>query len=154
MKVVEYKNLWRGEDCLQCLIFQVSGIIVLSKYSTFSSYCTPGYSPIYGMVDKYFLNKAPKDKGPWTIIMFRYPLKNILMSWTTFLTMSLATERYLAVCRYVILLYIVNITPSFLLLCDLNESNSVYMGIYLLNGAAKCTKIQCKEFLVDSHQQL
>ena len=30
---------------------------------------------------------------------FWYPLKNILMSWTTFLTMGLATERYLAVCR-------------------------------------------------------
>ena len=28
-----------------------------------------------------------------------YPIKNILMSWTTFLTMGLATERYLAVCR-------------------------------------------------------
>ena len=28
-----------------------------------------------------------------------YPMKNILMSWTTFLTMGLATERYLAVCR-------------------------------------------------------
>ena len=32
---------------------------------------------------------------------FWYPLKNILMSWTTFLTMGLATERYLAVCRYI-----------------------------------------------------
>ena len=30
---------------------------------------------------------------------FWYPMKNILMSWTTFLTMGLATERYLAVCR-------------------------------------------------------
>ena len=30
---------------------------------------------------------------------FWYPVKNILMSWTTFLTMGLATERYLAVCR-------------------------------------------------------
>ena len=30
---------------------------------------------------------------------FWYPMKNILMSWTTFLTMALATERYLAVCR-------------------------------------------------------
>ena len=28
-----------------------------------------------------------------------YPMKNILMSWTTFLTIGLATERYLAVCR-------------------------------------------------------
>jgi hypothetical protein len=30
---------------------------------------------------------------------FWYPLKNIVMSWTTFLVMGIATERYLAVCR-------------------------------------------------------
>ncbi|XP_023346387.1 FMRFamide receptor isoform X2 [Eurytemora carolleeae] len=30
---------------------------------------------------------------------FWYPVKNILMSWTTFLIMGIATERYLAVCR-------------------------------------------------------
>ena len=30
---------------------------------------------------------------------FWYPCKNILMSWTTYLTMALATERYLAVCK-------------------------------------------------------
>ena len=30
---------------------------------------------------------------------FWYPMKNILMSWTTFLTIGLATERYLAMCR-------------------------------------------------------
>ena len=28
-----------------------------------------------------------------------YPLKNIVMTWTIFLTMGLSTERYLAVCR-------------------------------------------------------
>ena len=28
-----------------------------------------------------------------------YPLKNIIMTWTIFLTMGLSTERYLAVCR-------------------------------------------------------
>jgi hypothetical protein len=32
---------------------------------------------------------------------FWYPLKNIVMSWTTFLVMGIATERFLAVCRYV-----------------------------------------------------
>ena len=30
---------------------------------------------------------------------FWYPLKNIIMTWTIFLTMALSTERYLAVCR-------------------------------------------------------
>ena len=30
-----------------------------------------------------------------------YPGKNILLSWTTFLVMGLATERFLAVCRFV-----------------------------------------------------
>ena len=30
---------------------------------------------------------------------FWYPLKNILMSWSTHLIMGIATERYLAVCR-------------------------------------------------------
>ena len=30
-----------------------------------------------------------------------YPVKNILMSWTTNLTMGLATERFLAVCRFI-----------------------------------------------------
>ena len=30
---------------------------------------------------------------------FWYPLKNIIMTWTIFLTMGLSTERYLAVCR-------------------------------------------------------
>ena len=30
-----------------------------------------------------------------------YPGKNILLSWTTFLIMGLATERFLAVCRFV-----------------------------------------------------
>ena len=30
---------------------------------------------------------------------FYYPLQNILMSWETFLLMSIATERFLAVCH-------------------------------------------------------
>ena len=30
---------------------------------------------------------------------FWYPGKNILMSWITFLTMGIAMERYLAICR-------------------------------------------------------
>jgi hypothetical protein len=30
---------------------------------------------------------------------FWNPLKNIMMSWETFLTMSIATERFLAVCK-------------------------------------------------------
>jgi hypothetical protein len=30
---------------------------------------------------------------------FWYPIKNILMSWTTFLTMGMTMERYMAVCR-------------------------------------------------------
>ena len=29
-----------------------------------------------------------------------YPGKNILLSWTTFLIMGIATERFLAVCRW------------------------------------------------------
>ena len=42
------------------------------------------------------------DKHVIYIYMFPYfwnPLKNIAMSWETFLTMSIATERFLAVCR-------------------------------------------------------
>ena len=31
---------------------------------------------------------------------FWYPVKTILLTFSTFLTMSIATERYLAVCRY------------------------------------------------------
>ena len=31
---------------------------------------------------------------------FWYPLKNIILSWETFLTMAIALERFIAVCRY------------------------------------------------------
>ena len=45
------------------------------------------------------------DKSNQPILTdFFYQLKNILMSWTTNLTMALATERYLAVCRFLITL--------------------------------------------------
>lgn len=49
----------------------------------------------------------------------RYPLKNILMSWTTFLTMALATERYLAVCRSPTVYTLYNIYHRFTCLCPL-----------------------------------
>ena len=46
----------------------------------------------------HFVDKT----APIYILLFPYvwnPLKNILMSWETFLLMSIATERFLAVCH-------------------------------------------------------
>ena len=41
-----------------------------------------------------------------------YPLKNIVMTWTIFLTMGLSTERYLAVCRPILYRTLGSVTPS------------------------------------------
>ena len=48
-----------------------------------------------------FAKLFPMNPVIYTYIFphFWYPLKNIIMTWTIFLTMGLATERYLAVCR-------------------------------------------------------
>ncbi len=48
--------------------------------------------------------KAPNNSFSFQIYVymfphFWYPIKNILMSWCTYLIMGIATERYLAVCR-------------------------------------------------------
>ena len=50
-KVRKYENLWTAYKMTidyYILIFQVSGITVLSKYLMFSLCCTPGYFPISG----------------------------------------------------------------------------------------------------------
>ena len=49
------------------------------------------------------LDKKNSKTKPYPLMICipnpRYPLHNILLSWTAYLTMGLATERYLAVCR-------------------------------------------------------
>ena len=60
-----------------------------------------------------------------------YPLKNIVMTWTIFLTMGLSTERYLAVCRPILYrtLGSVSAQTSFQLTLNLNSIFS-YGGLF------------------------
>ena len=60
---------------------------------------------------------------------FWYPLKNIIMTWTIFLTMGLSTERYLAVCRPIF--YRTLGTRLALCMCLCVMHNALKLSIYL-----------------------
>ena len=71
--------------------------------------------------------------------MFPYfcnPLKNIMMSWETFLTMSIATERFLAVCK-----------PLFYRKHQLRCSSLIYLLTYILPGLLCAIVLNIPKFL-------
>jgi len=73
-----------------------------------------------------------------------YPVKNILMSWTTNLTMALATERYLAVCR-----------PLLYRSLELTYSCRVRVLSYLLPAMLLSVALNIPKFLearLDTHE--
>ena len=71
----------------------------------------------------------------YTFPYFWNPLKNIVMSWETFLTMSIATERFLAVCR-----------PLFYRRHKLRTSSLIYLLTFILPGLVFALLINIPKF--------
>ena len=71
----------------------------------------------------------------YTFPYFWNPLKNIVMSWETFLTMSIATERFLAVCR-----------PLFYRRHKLRTSSFIHLMTFILPGLVFAFLINIPKF--------
>ena len=89
---------------------------------------------------------------------FWYPMKNILMSWTTFLTMGLATERYLAVCRYQLffsqVVEIIYSRPLFYRSLEVTYTSQCRVMTYILPSMILSILLNIPKFLEAKHEMM